>query len=103
MSRPFKLAHTAKADLSDIARYTAGKWGKRQALKYASLLDQCFQRIAEGKDISKTILPHNDVVRVCRCEHHYIFYLNQENGPIILAILHERMDLIERLKKRLPS
>lgn len=103
MPRSFKLTNAVKADLSDIARYTADKWGKRQALKYADLLDQCFQQIAEEKDISKTILPHNAFVRVCRCEHHYVFYLRQEKGPVILAVLHEKMDLIERLKERLPK
>ncbi|MDD3181903.1 MAG: type II toxin-antitoxin system RelE/ParE family toxin [Alphaproteobacteria bacterium] len=103
MPRSFKLAPAAKTDLADIARYTADKWGKKQALKYASLLDQWFQKIAEGKDISKAILPHNESVRVCRCEHHYVFYLRQEKGQVILAVLHEKMDLIERLKERLPQ
>lgn len=99
----FKLTPAARTDLADIARYTADKWGKRQALKYADLLDQCFQQIAEEKDISKTILPHNEFVRVCRCEHHCVFYFRQEKDPVILAVLHEKMDLIERLKERLPK
>jgi len=103
MPRSFKFTPAAKEDLADIARYTADKWGVQQALKYASLLDQGFLRIAQGKDISKTILPHNDDVCVCHCEHHYVFYLKQEKEVVVIAVLHERMDLMERLKDRLPS
>jgi len=35
-------------------------------------------------------------------EHHYIFYCTREDQPpLILAVFHERMDLMQRLKKRL--
>jgi len=99
----FTLTPCAKEDLADIARYTVKEWGKPQALKYAGLLDVCFENIAQGKDISRAIFPNNQVVRVCRCKHHYVFYLKKNEMPVILAVLHERMDLMERLKKRLPS
>lgn len=103
MPHLFDLTPAAKADLADIARYTNNKWGKIKAMKYARRLDQCFLRIAKGKDSSKAPLPNHDAIRVCRCEHHFVFYLKTTEKPIILAVLHERMDLIERLKERLPS
>ena len=99
----FTLTPCAKKDLADIARYTVKKWGKPQALKYASLLDIHFESIAQGKDISRIVFPNNQIVHVCRCKYHYIFYLKKDATPIILAVLHERMDLMERLKERLPS
>lgn len=97
------LTPGAKADLSDIARYTKKEWGKKQAIKYAELLDQCFEKIAACKDISKSVLPNNKMVRVCRCEHHYVFYFRQgkREKPVILAVLHERMNLMQHLKGRL--
>lgn len=102
MSYPlFILTPGAKQDLTDIAHYTSKKWGTSQALKYATSLDLCFKDIAQGKDISKTVLPDNRAVRVCRCEHHYVFYLKKDEMSVILAVLHERMDLIEQLKERL--
>jgi toxin ParE1/3/4 len=38
--------------------------------------------------------------RIFRCEHHYIVWLAEER-PIIIAILHERMDVVQRLRDRL--
>jgi len=37
-----------------------------------------------------------------RCEHHYIFFLPRDGAPtLIVAIFHERMDLMVRLADRL--
>ncbi len=36
------------------------------------------------------------VIRIHRCEHHYIVWLD-EDRPVIIAILHERMDFMRRL------
>lgn len=40
---------------------------------------------------------------IAHCEHHYIFYLQSKNSAnsIILAVLYERMDLMQRLKDQL--
>lgn len=41
-------------------------------------------------------------LRMARCEHHYVFCLPRENAPaLIVAIFHERMDLMTRLADRL--
>lgn len=41
-------------------------------------------------------------LRKVHCEHHFIFCLPREAEPaLIVAILHERMDLVMRLKGRL--
>jgi toxin ParE1/3/4 len=41
-------------------------------------------------------------LRIVQCQHHYVFCLLRENAPaLIVAILHERMDLIARLFDRL--
>ncbi len=39
---------------------------------------------------------------MARSEHHYIFCMIRETQPaLIIAILHERMDLMSRLKDHL--
>jgi len=39
---------------------------------------------------------------MARIEHHYVFcLLRDKDPPLIVAILHERMDLIQRLGDRL--
>ncbi|MDP2177642.1 MAG: type II toxin-antitoxin system RelE/ParE family toxin [Methylicorpusculum sp.] len=90
-------------DLSDIASYTADTWGREQAFSYAGLLHGRFIEIAEGRIFSKVPFSKYPNVRVCRCEHHYIFFIRPQESPkpVILAVLHERMNLLERLKDRL--
>ncbi|MCL2894699.1 hypothetical protein [Brenneria tiliae] len=41
-------------------------------------------------------------LRMAHCEHHYVFCLPRENEPVlVVAIFHERMDLMTRLAERL--
>jgi plasmid stabilization system protein ParE len=41
-------------------------------------------------------------LRVSRIDHHYVFHLNREKQcPLILAVFHESMDLMTRLRARL--
>jgi plasmid stabilization system protein ParE len=99
---PYELTPAAEADLQDIARYTLRQWGTEQARRYAGLLDAGFRKIADGSAISRIFSERYPQVRVARCEHHYIFYLHLEGGkPRLIAVLHERMDMIARISSRL--
>ena len=41
-------------------------------------------------------------LRMARCEHHYVFCLLREHAPaLVVAIFHERMDLMTQLAARL--
>lgn len=99
---PYELTIPAQEDLKEIARYTVRKWGKNQSLQYAALLEKRFREIAARTAYCRSFsdrLPH---VLVSRCEHHYIFYLHPEGkSPCIIAVLHENMDMLARLKNRL--
>jgi plasmid stabilization system protein ParE len=72
-------------------------------LRYAELLNEQFKEIAKGLIFSRVAFSKYPKVRVCRCEHHYIFFMRPQKSlkPVILAVLHERMNLLERLKERL--
>jgi toxin ParE1/3/4 len=101
MSR-YELAPDAETDLLEIARYTIRTWGPRQADLYKADLIACFEALGEEKARSSKLISHRKDLRVCRCQHHYVFSV-QEPGttPLIVAIFHEKMDLMERLKTRL--
>lgn len=105
MASPVDFTPEAIKDLSDIARHTSSKWGKEQALRYAELLKERFTEISEGSVFSKSIFPATyPAVLFCRCEHHCIFFMPPQvknKKPVILAVLHERMDLLARLSERL--
>lgn len=102
MTRSYVLTKGAEADLRGIADYTATQWGAEQCRSYIAALEDKAEALARGlgvfKDMS-TLLPG---LRVATCAKHYIFCVPQPNGPaLILAILHERMDILARLKSRL--
>lgn len=83
-----------------MARYTIDKWGMAQAERYEAILSKRFQEIAQRVVTPGTILKRRPDLLFTHCEHHYIFYLQPKNSTdsIILAVLHERMDLMRRLK-----
>ena len=98
----YRLTAPAEEDLRKIARYTLAQWGERQSLHYAGLLEKRFQDIAAGHVQGRAVSKRWPDLRVSHCEHHYIFYLQSENKPpCIIAVLHQKMDLLQRLKRRL--
>ncbi|WP_246856824.1 hypothetical protein [Brenneria corticis] len=41
-------------------------------------------------------------LRMAHCEHHDVFFLPRDNEPmLVVAIFHQRMDLMARLAERL--
>ena len=100
--RPYQLTLSAEGDLREIIRYTLETWGEQQALHYAGMLEKRFYEIASKTAIVWNFSNRYPEVMVNRCEHHYIFYIaSPSQKPSIFAILHERMDLLQRLKDRL--
>lgn len=98
----YELTPGAEDDLREIGVYTATTWGVAQARIYKAALLRAFDAIARDRAQTKYPIPHRPDVRSCRCEHHYIFSIHEEDAkPVIVAILHEEMDLMNRLRGRL--
>ena len=97
----YELAEAAEADLKSIALYTISKWGPKQAVRYGAILDSHFEAIGNGKARTRIFLQRRPELRVSRVEHHYVFHLEREKQrPLILAMFHEHMDLMTRLRER---
>ena len=96
----YDLTLAAEEDLRSIWDYSFSTWGVDQADRYLDQIEICFKAIGSRRvrETPKGSLP--DDVRVHHCEHHYIFWLTGDQ-PIIIAVLHERMDLVSRLRDRL--
>jgi len=99
----YELTPDADADLEDIARYTNLEWGPDQAALYIDKLHQGFHEIATKHAMNTTFHKRLPQVFVTHCEHHhYVFYLrSKKTKPVIIAVLHKRMDMLTRLKARL--
>lgn len=96
------LTNAAEADLRGIIRYTRKEWGSAQARRYVARLEQGIARLASRQGIFKDMSALYPALLMSRCEHHYVFCLQRENEPeLIVAIFHERMDLMTRLANRL--
>lgn len=98
----YRLTPDAESDLEEIARYTLSTWGEQQQRLYETAIATCFADLAAGTAFTRKPLAHRPDVLQVRCEHHVVFALETPNEPLtIVAILHERMDLMTRLQKRL--
>ena len=98
----YLLSREAADDLRAIARYTIKTWGIEQAKTYESELKACLEKIGNGQAFPRRPIPGRSDLLHFRCNHHYIFYhLQPDRPPLILAILHERMSLVDRLRRRL--
>ena len=81
-----------------------GTCGVEQARRYESLLENHFRAIGHQKTRALVFLKHRPELLVSRVEHHYVFHLVREmQCPLILAVLHENMELMNRLRDRLDS
>ena len=96
----YDLTLAAETDLRDIWRYTYKTWGFDQAEKYFDQLEACCEAVGDGRARSKVLEGLQEGVHIHRCEHHFIVWLAGAS-PVIIAILHERMDFVRRLKSRL--
>ena len=102
MKAPYLFHPAAEKELREILRYTRKNWGDAQAKKYAAKLRERFQALATGKQPFKDMSELYPALRMAHCESHYVFCLPGQGSPaLIIAILHERMDIIARLEHRL--
>lgn len=102
MTISYALSSAAEADLRDIIRYTRKQWGDSQTRSYVAKLELCIESLATGQGFFKDMAALYPGLRMVLCEHHYIFCLPRADAPaLVVAIFHERMDLMTRLADRL--
>lgn len=102
MTVTYVLSSAAEADLREIIRYTRDRWGAAQVRTYIGKLQHGIERVAAGHGTFKDMSALYPALRMGHCEHHYIFCLPRDDAPaLVVALLHERMDLMVRLMDRL--
>ena len=98
----YTLTAAAGADLREVVRYTRRQWGEVQARRYAGRLRSCIQALATGEGAHRDAGVFYPGLRMARCDHHLVYCLPQTDAPVlIVAILHERMDLASRIEGRM--
>jgi len=94
------LSKSAEADLRGIIDYTRLQSGNAQ--RYLAKLKHGPTRLADGQGPFRNMSAVFPLLRMARCEHHYIFCVPREGAPAwVLGIFHERMGVLARLAERL--
>lgn len=96
----YKLTNKAVEDLTSIWDYTFEKWSEKQADKYYEMLLERCQYIADNPKIGKNYEGIKDGLFGLKANRHIIFYRQSNKALIeITRILHERMDLKNRINE----
>jgi len=98
----YVLTDDAEADMRAIVRYTRKQWGAAQVRTYVAKLKTGIAGVAAGQGAFKRMDALYPALLMAHCEHHYVFCLPRAGEKaLIVAILHERMDLMTQLAERL--
>jgi len=98
MSRlPYNISKKAISDLEEIWLYTVDKWSVEQADRYYSLIFDEIDHICKNVNIGKDLDHVRNGYQSSKVKSHLIFYRVINNTVEIIRILHERMDLDDRL------
>jgi toxin ParE1/3/4 len=93
------ISEKATEDLERIWQYTYLQWSEHQANKYYSLLIQKIELIAQNATSGRKMDDIKEGYRYFTVGSHIIFYKNPGGeAVIIIRILHQRMDIPNRLK-----
>lgn len=92
------LRQKAIDDLNDIWNYTFEQWSEAQADKYYATIKLACNGIGENPDIGRKYVGISENLLGLKSGKHIIFYQLISNDEIeVIRILHERMDLKNRL------
>lgn len=94
----FYLTNKAVEDLNEIWNYTYDQWSEKQADKYYQRLFDDIQTLTDNPNLGKNYDGIANDLFGLRCQRHIIFFRRiQKNKIEITRILHERMDLKNRI------
>lgn len=94
------LRQEAINDLTDIWNYTVQEWSESQADKYYEAIKYACKEIGENPSIGRNYTEISRHLLGLNSGKHIIFYHQISEDEIeVIRILHERMDLKNRLNE----
>jgi toxin ParE1/3/4 len=94
---PYVISKKAVSDLEEIWLYTVEKWSKEQADRYYNLIFEEINYICKNGSAGKSMEHVRKGYRASKVKSHLIFYKIVKDTIEIIRILHERMDIENRL------
>jgi toxin ParE1/3/4 len=93
-----KIYATARSRLIEIWEYTETNWGAEQADRYIESLFEELDRIAGGRHRWKPVQQFGfEGVYYAQYRHHFIFFRDLDGVLGVITVLHESMDIPNRL------
>jgi|LakMenE01Jun11ns_1017448.scaffolds.fasta_scaffold9177348_2 toxin ParE1/3/4 len=98
--KAYKISNQALIDLEQIWLYTFKNWSIEQADRYYNLLISEMEYVSQNQESGKSMNHIKNGYRASKVKSHLIFYKTSSESEIeIIRILHERMDIENRLKE----
>ena len=97
MKARYRLTPKADRDLAQIWRRTNENWGKSQANKYLQLLEKGFLMLLHHPKSGKARDEIRRGYRSLPVENHVVFYRIRDKDIEIVRILHQRMEVNQRV------
>ena len=94
----YVISKKAVADLEEIWLYTVEKWSVAQADRYYNLIFDEINFICKNSNSGKSMEHVRKGYRASKVKSHLIFYRVSNNTIEVIRILHERMDIENRLR-----
>jgi toxin ParE1/3/4 len=92
------ISEKALEDLNNIWIYTAENWSVEQANRYYNLIVDEIEYVSVNFDETKDFSNIRKNYKFSKVKSHLVFYKKTENTEMeVVRILHERMDLKNRI------
>ena len=95
----YRISEKAIGDLETIWLFTFNKWSKVQADRYHNLIIQEIEFIADNFNLSRNKDYIRPGYRMAKVKSHLIFFKKTDDIIEVIRILHENMDIENRLMK----
>jgi toxin ParE1/3/4 len=96
---PFVISKKAVSDLEEIWLYPVEKWSIEQADRYYNLIFDEINYICKNSNAGKSMEHVRKGYRASKVKSHLIFYRILNDSIEVIRILHERMDIENRINE----
>ena len=92
------ISEKALEDINNIWIYTAENWSVEQADRYYNLIIDEIEYIVDNLDMARDFEKIRKSYRYSKVKSHLIFFKKDKTNEIeVVRVLHERMDIENRL------
>lgn len=97
----YKISVQASEDIENIWLYTFENWSLEQADRYVNLIFDEIEYLANNPKSGKDFNHIRKNYRSSKVKSHIIFYrlVDEQNNIEIIRVLHQRMDIENRLNE----